>query len=478
VAAAPVTSENFGEQLLALAGALIGTLEVPGAGDNPVILAWGREIGRRVPRLKSYCANYQHDETAWCGYFEGYLFVLLGLMPPYDPGDDLHSFMWAQSWKDLPGQRLDKRAMRRGCVVVFPRHVSTFDHYDADGNAVCLGGNQGDSVKFSSYDVSSIEEAIWPDVDKIRLPGELAPIGVTVPVGAAASRINTNIMATIFRDDSVAYPDVAPGWNDRAGFSLPAWVTAPRPWVKATCRRTGRSSVGPIIDQGPWNRTEKARGLPGDPYWLTGSRPQAESGTDMTGRRTNRAGIDATPASAREMGLNGLEPVDWEFVNPDGSPIQVPPAGGSTMTDTTVQPPPAGGATQQQPGQFDVQRLLQEIVGANQVAIGALTRVNQVLGRFTGAGSTTTLPASTLPTPEPAVPSTTNTARATDFRTFLASVFAGGVGLGTGALSPDLSLSGLLLPAIGAIGSLMGIPGATVVSKFGQGIVNLFKGQR
>jgi hypothetical protein len=44
----------------------------------------------------------------------------------------------------------------------------------------------------------------------------------------------------------------------------------------------------PVIDVGPWNTK--------DFYWRSGSRPQAETGTDLTGRRTNKAGIDLTPA--------------------------------------------------------------------------------------------------------------------------------------------------------------------------------------
>ena len=42
-----------------------------------------------------------------------------------------------------------------------------------------------------------------------------------------------------------------------------------------------------------------------DPYWMTGTRPKAESGTDMSGQRTNGAGVALTPAAAAAIGLNG-----------------------------------------------------------------------------------------------------------------------------------------------------------------------------
>ena len=61
-----------------------------------------------------------------------------------------------------------------------------------------------------------------------------------------------------------------------------------------------------IVDIGPWYPS--ARG-PADKYWETGGRPRAESDG-----RTNRAGIDLTPAAAATIALDGKGIVDWEFV--------------------------------------------------------------------------------------------------------------------------------------------------------------------
>jgi hypothetical protein len=65
-------------------------------------------------------------------------------------------------------------------------------------------------------------------------------------------------------------------------------------------------AIAEIWDVGPWNID--------DPYWLTGERPQAESGTDMSGRTTNNAGIDLSPALAKTLNIDGLGTVSWRFV--------------------------------------------------------------------------------------------------------------------------------------------------------------------
>ena len=58
-----------------------------------------------------------------------------------------------------------------------------------------------------------------------------------------------------------------------------------------------RSILCDIVDVGPWYPS--ARG-PEDKYWETGARPRAESDD-----RTNRAGIDLTPAAAAAIDLDG-----------------------------------------------------------------------------------------------------------------------------------------------------------------------------
>jgi hypothetical protein len=89
--------------------------------------------------------------------------------------------------------------------------------------------------------------------------------------------------------------------------ALPDRFEGVRPKVLVHNRDAGATEIASIEDVGPWNID--------DSYWLTGERPQAESGTDMTGRTTNGAGIDLSPALAKALGVDGMGKVDWEFVS-------------------------------------------------------------------------------------------------------------------------------------------------------------------
>jgi hypothetical protein len=48
-----------------------------------------------------------------------------------------------------------------------------------------------------------------------------------------------------------------------------------------------------------------------DPYWEKNQKPQAESGMDLRGRKTNRAGIDISYILAKKIGLAGFGQVSW-----------------------------------------------------------------------------------------------------------------------------------------------------------------------
>jgi hypothetical protein len=88
--------------------------------------------------------------------------------------------------------------------------------------------------------------------------------------------------------------------------ALPDRFEGQRPTVRVYNAETGANEVATIEDVGPWNTD--------DPYWITGARPQAESGTDLTGRTTNGAGIDLSPALSQAIGIDGMGKVHWKFV--------------------------------------------------------------------------------------------------------------------------------------------------------------------
>ena len=121
----------------------------------------------------------------------------------------------------------------------------------------------------------------------------------------------TNITATVFGGAAEfkrsAY-DNHVITDDELGVALPFHFSGARPKVRVSNPMNGASVVCDVVDLGPWNSN--------DPYWENGGRPQAESGTARDGRRTNLAGIDLTPAAARQLGIDDKGEVEWEFVSP------------------------------------------------------------------------------------------------------------------------------------------------------------------
>jgi len=118
-----------------------------------------------------------------------------------------------------------------------------------------------------------------------------------------------NITASVFggtEDYNVSAYDENKVLNDTDLYvALPDRFEGERPMVMVHNRATGLFATAAIWDVGPWNID--------DPYWESGQRPQAESGTDMSGRPTNGAGIDLSPALARAIGIDGMGTVDWQF---------------------------------------------------------------------------------------------------------------------------------------------------------------------
>lgn len=68
----------------------------------------------------------------------------------------------------------------------------------------------------------------------------------------------------------------------------------------------GKSTLAIVLDVGPWNEHD-------DAYVFNGERPQAETGVDMFGRKTNKSGIDLGEKVWALLGMKGNTQVDWEF---------------------------------------------------------------------------------------------------------------------------------------------------------------------
>jgi len=80
-----------------------------------------------------------------------------------------------------------------------------------------------------------------------------------------------------------------------------------RLWVRVTNPANGKSVRALVLDIGPWNVSDHA-------YVFGDARPQAESGHDLRGRTTNRAGIDLGEAVWKALDLHDNGLVSWEFV--------------------------------------------------------------------------------------------------------------------------------------------------------------------
>jgi N-acetylmuramoyl-L-alanine amidase len=183
---------------------------------------------------------------------------------------------------------------------------------------VCFCDNTSDSNKYRQHYTAiceAIATAIVPvevPVDEVRPPeAEARP-----PDYRLFQPNHTNIICTVFggEDDpnNSAY-DEHFITDTELGCALPyKWRDKPPPRIQVINADNRKQVFVDVVDVGPWNTDDKA-------YVLGTARPQAEIGTDMTGRITNGAGIDLTPGAAKAIGLEGKGAVHWAFVKmPEG----------------------------------------------------------------------------------------------------------------------------------------------------------------
>jgi hypothetical protein len=166
-----------------------GTLEAPGSADNPVILSWSDTIARAFPDMASYASSYKHDSIAWCGQALAYVMAANGIRPPYDPDDDLKSYLWVDSW-DYWGTRVPAGQERLGDVLVFssPHHVTLYEGEEG-GWYLGHGGNQSDKVQVSRFAKSGIRSVRRPPHPTAM---DEMPVKV-IPAGSLSRRFHSLI---------------------------------------------------------------------------------------------------------------------------------------------------------------------------------------------------------------------------------------------------------------------------------------------
>jgi uncharacterized protein (TIGR02594 family) len=123
---------------------LLGTKEVIGKADNPVIIGWAKEVGGDTAQV---CTS---DSVAWCGLFMAVVAKRAGKTPPAAP-------YWALNWQKFG---LSGGQPELGDVLTFVRttpagkkagHVALYVGEDDECFHV-IGGNQSDQVCFTRID--------------------------------------------------------------------------------------------------------------------------------------------------------------------------------------------------------------------------------------------------------------------------------------------------------------------------------------
>lgn len=132
---------------LVLAREQLGVREIPGPEHSPVILGW-------LHRLKSWVRD---DETPWCGLFVAAMLDAAGHKVPRD-------YLRARAWLDWG---IDVGRPFHGCVIVLSRgpvlgHVGFLVGFNAAGQALVHGGNQGNMVSVAAFSVDRILGYRWP----------------------------------------------------------------------------------------------------------------------------------------------------------------------------------------------------------------------------------------------------------------------------------------------------------------------------
>lgn len=89
--------------------------------------------------------------------------------------------------------------------------------------------------------------------------------------------------------------------------ALRQWVRVWNPAVTDPATGSAIEVKALVLDVGPWNEND-------DAYVFGGQRPQAETGVDGFGRKTNGAGIDLGEAVWQALEMKDNTVVSWEFV--------------------------------------------------------------------------------------------------------------------------------------------------------------------
>lgn len=118
----------------------LGTKEMPGAGDNPEILAWFT--------LTTLPKDMWHDATPWCAVFVNAALLLNGI----------RSLGSAKAF-DYASLGTKATTPQVGDIAIFSfSHVSFYLSGAGTGTIKAIGGNQSDAVTIANYNESDVQE--------------------------------------------------------------------------------------------------------------------------------------------------------------------------------------------------------------------------------------------------------------------------------------------------------------------------------
>lgn len=162
--------DEGGPKMLVEALKLYGTIETPGKGNNPTILAWAKEIGQSVAKM------YTADSIPWCGLAMGVVAKRAGKDLPKDP-------LWALNWGTF-GTYIEEPEL--GDILVYTRitpdgkkagHVHLYVGQD-NKSYFGLGGNQSDAFNIARMAKSRLYTSRRP-IYSIATPPNVRKIYVT-----------------------------------------------------------------------------------------------------------------------------------------------------------------------------------------------------------------------------------------------------------------------------------------------------------
>jgi uncharacterized protein (TIGR02594 family) len=140
------------DKLITIAEKYLGQREISGPESN----SWIMSLWNPIPWIWSTVSRKDDTLLPWCGAFIRLVLTEAGLRPPKN---------WFRAREYLT-YGYDLNAPARGAIGVIKTgkqwHVGIIAGIDQNRNIVMIGGNQNDSVKYSSFRPSVFQGYRWP----------------------------------------------------------------------------------------------------------------------------------------------------------------------------------------------------------------------------------------------------------------------------------------------------------------------------